>query len=150
MYSTWQMLQQKYKDNITRETGIFRVSKDIASAHMYRVPEIWQWASLLKDGYGEALEQNACALLDAMVKQRKMTPPSLKAFYLDFMEMLFSTIHGKNISIFNTPESMEIYHNGMKSVSAMKQLIHLVACSCTAGEDDAQDQPTRVKRIVHF
>ena len=52
---------------------------------MYRVPEIWQWASLLKDGYGEALEQNACALLDAMVKQRKMTPPSLKAFYLDFM-----------------------------------------------------------------
>ena len=150
MYSTWQMLQQKCKDNITRETGIFRVSKDIASAHMYRVPEIWQWASLLKDGYGEALEQNACALLDAMVKQRKMTPPSLKAFYLDFMEMLFSTIHGKNISIFNTPESMEIYHNGMKSVSAMKQLIHLVACSCTAGEDDAQDQPTRVKRIVHY
>ena len=75
MYSTWQMLQQKYKDNITRETGIFRVSKDIASAHMYRVPEIWQWASLLKDGYGEALEQNACTLLDAMVKQRKMTPP---------------------------------------------------------------------------
>ena len=50
----------------------------------------------------------------------------------------------------NTPESMEIYHNGMKSVSAMKQLIHLVACSCTAGEDDAQDQPTRVKRIVHY
>ena len=32
----------------------------------------------------------------------------------------------------------------------MKQLIHLVACSCTAGEDDAQDQPTRVKRIVHY
>lgn len=150
MHSTWQMLQQKYRDNITRETGIFRASKDIASAHMYRVPEIWQWASLLKEGYGETLEQNACALLDTMVEQRKMTPPSLKAFYLDFVEMLFGTIHGKNISIFDSPESMEIYRNGMRSVSAMKQLVHLVACSCTVGEEEAQDQPARVKRIVHY
>lgn len=150
MRDVWQSLQQKLRDNITRDTGIFRAGKHAVSAHMYRVPEIWQWAPLLKDGYGEALEQNACALLNTMVEQRKMNPPSLKAFYLDFMEMLFSTIHGQNISIFNTPENMDIYHNGMKSVEAMKQLIHLVSQSCTRTKENAQDQSARVKRIVHY
>lgn len=150
IYDAWQLLQQKFRDNITRETGIFCVSKMATGTHMYRVPEIWQWASLLKDGYGETLEQNACALLDAMIEQRKMNPPSLMAFYLDFMEMFFNTGSGKNNSIFDTPENMELYRNGMKSVSAMKQLIHLVARNCVENTEDAQDQSARVKRIVQY
>lgn len=150
VYDAWQILQQKFRDNITRDTGIFFAGKMVADARMYRVPEIWQWASLLKDGYGEALEQNACALLDAMIEQRKMNPPSLMAFYLDFMEMLFSAGSGENNSIFDTPENMELYRNGMKSVSAMKQLIHLVAQKCDENTEDAQDQSARVKRIIHY
>ena len=147
----WKSLYRRSQENITQNKGVFHIGKTAPNTHAYRMPEIKQWGVFLREGYPQALEESANTLLDEMVKSGKITPQSLQAFYLDFLGLLYTDAVDKNNGILNlidTPEKMEIYRNGMKSVDAMRQLIRMVVSSLQPSEE-AADQKARVEQIVH-
>lgn len=147
----WKNLYRRSQENITQNKGVFHIGRTAPNTHTYRMPEIKQWGVFLREGYPQALEESANALLDEMVKSGKITPQSLQAFYLDFLGLLYMDVGGGNnglLNLIDTPEKMEIYRNGMKSVDAMRQLIRMVVNSLQPSEE-AADQKERVEQIVH-
>lgn len=146
----WARLQGKHRQNVTRKITICYVGDKPLEMRTYRVPEIKQWSALIRDGHGKTLEEKACTTLDSLVDQQKMNAKTLHAFYLDFMEMVFTSIDGMDQTIFDTQEKIDIYRSGMRDIPSMKRLIHLTAQSCESTNDDTQDQKARVGRIIRY
>lgn len=87
------------------------------------MPQIRTWNTLLKDGYPEAVKQEAMTLLDEMSARGEMNADSLRSFYQDFMQMIYFTVGGSEEKIhelFYQPEALELYRNGMKSVDEIE------------------------------
>lgn len=127
---TWEKLLEMKNDNVALRRGVFRLKDAPRTPHLFRVPQVRGWHTLLKDGYAEAMEREAMELLNKMAGSGELTAETLRSFYQDFMQMLYFTIGGsekKMNALFNTPESLELYRNGMKSIDEMKALIHYVA-----------------------
>lgn len=146
----WKKLERKHRQNVTRKVMVAYVGDKQLEMRAWRVPQIKQWGALIRDGHGKTLEQEAIAALEQLVAQQKMNARTLQAFYLDFMEMVFTSTDGVDQAIFDTPEKMDIYRSGMRDVPAMKQLICLVAQGCACASDDEQDQEARVQRIIRY
>lgn len=88
--------------------------------------EIYQ--KLLQAGCAQAMEQEACQLLDKLTANNQLNSQTLRYFYQDFMQMLFSLPEKKRQDdMFREPEALELYRNGMKTVPDMKALVHYVA-----------------------
>ena len=91
-----------------------------------QAPEIYQ--KLLQAGCAQAMEQEACQLLDKLTANNQLNSQTLRYFYQDFMQMLFSLPEKKRQDdMFREPEALELYRNGMKTVPDMKALVHYVA-----------------------
>ena len=91
-----------------------------------QAPGIYQ--ELLQTGCAQAMEQEACQLLDKLTVNNQLNSQTLRYFYQDFMQMLFSLPEKKRQGdMFREPEALELYRNGMKTVPDMKALVHYVA-----------------------
>lgn len=105
-----------------------------------QVPEIYQ--KLLQAGCAQAMEQEACQLLDKLTANNQLNSQTLRYFYQDFMQMLFSLPEKKRQDdMFREPEALELYRNGMKTVPDMKALVHYVA-SVWDSETEENSQST--------
>lgn len=105
-----------------------------------QVPEIYQ--KLLQAGCAQAMEQEACQLLDKLTANNQLNSQTLRYFYQDFMQMLFSLPEKKRQDdMFREPEALELYRNGMKTVPDMKALVHYVA-SVWDSETEESSQST--------
>ncbi len=123
-------LEAMKDDNVSLRSGVFQREERQKSPHVFKVPQIRGWAHLLKEGYTEAMEQEAFKLLDSMAEKGSLNAETLRYFYQDFIQMVYFTlernaekIHG----MFRTSEELELYRNAMKSVDNMKTLIRHVA-----------------------
>lgn len=126
----WSRLLRLKDDNVALKRGIFLLKDAPRTPHIFRVPQVRGWNSLLRDGYPQAMEKEAMALLDEMAARGKLNAGTLRSFYQDFMQMLYSAISGSEKrmnELFHTPQSLELYRNGMKSIDDMKALIRYVA-----------------------
>ena len=95
---------------------------------VFRIPQIGAWQKLLQAGCAQAMEQEACQLLDKLTANNQLNSQTLRYFYQDFMQMLFSLPEKKRQDdMFREPEALELYRNGMKTVPDMKALVHYVA-----------------------
>lgn len=102
--------------------------------------EIYQ--KLLQAGCAQAMEQEACQLLDKLTANNQLNSQTLRYFYQDFMQMLFSLPEKKRQDdMFREPEALELYRNGMKTVPDMKALVHYVA-SVWDSETEESSQST--------
>ena len=102
--------------------------------------EIYQ--KLLQAGCAQAMEQEACQLLDKLTANNQLNSQTLRYFYQDFMQMLFSLPEKKRQDdMFREPEALELYRNGMKTVPDMKALVHYVA-SVWDSETEENSQST--------
>lgn len=102
--------------------------------------EIYQ--KLLQAGCAQAMEQEACQLLDKLTVNNQLNSQTLRYFYQDFMQMLFSFPEKKRQGdMFREPEALELYRNGMKTVPDMKALVHYVA-SVWDNETEESSQST--------
>ena len=81
-------------ENVTLRSGVFRLKEAPRQPHIFRVPQIRTWNTLLKDGYPEAVKQEAMTLLDEMSARGEMNADSLRSFYQDFMQMIYFTVGG--------------------------------------------------------
>ncbi len=126
----WEELCNQKGDNVLNKSGIFDVEAErTAIKHTYRMPRIRHWHDLFKDGYCDAVEQEALELLDELCVGGAMNQEMLFDFYQDFMQMIYVTAAetGQALKdIFQSYEAMELYRGGMKSVEQMKRLIHYV------------------------
>lgn len=105
-----------------------------------QAPEIYQ--KLLQAGCAQAMEQEACQLLDKLTVNNQLNSQTLRYFYQDFMQMLFSFPEKKRQGdMFREPEALELYRNGMKTVPDMKALVHYVA-SVWDSETEESSQST--------
>lgn len=105
-----------------------------------QAPEIYQ--KLLQTGCAQAMEQEACQLLDKLTVNNQLNSQTLRYFYQDFMQMLFSFPEKKRQGdMFREPEALELYRNGMKTVPDMKALVHYVA-SVWDNETEESSQST--------
>ena len=117
------------------------------------MPQIRTWNTLLKDGYPEAVKQEAMTLLDEMSARGEMNADSLRSFYQDFMQMIYFTVGGSEEKIhelFYQPEALELYRNGMKSVDEMKALIRYVTSSWTEHKsvDESKELLDKLKQYI--
>lgn len=88
------------------------------------------------------MEQEACQLLDKLTANNQLNSQTLRYFYQDFMQMLFSLPEKKRQDdMFREPEALELYRNGMKTVPDMKALVHYVA-SVWDSETEESSQST--------
>lgn len=150
---TWEKLLQMKNDNVALRRGVFRLKDAPRTPHLFRVPQVRGWHTLLKDGYAEAMEREAMELLNKMASSGDLTAETLRSFYQDFMQMLYFTIGGsekKMNALFNTPESLELYRNGMKSIDEMKALIHYVADNWKnrKSADETRDLLEKLQRYI--
>lgn len=91
----------------------------------------------MQEGYPQTVEQEACQLLDRLAAHNQLDRMELRLFYQDFMQMVFTSMETDQARLrgmFREPEALELYRNGMKTVDAMKALIHYVAGSWGGGE----------------
>lgn len=96
----------------------------------------------LQAGCAQAMEQEACQLLDKLTANNQLNSQTLRYFYQDFMQMLFSLPEKKRQDdMFREPEALELYRNGMKTVPDMKALVHYVA-SVWDSETEENSQST--------
>ena len=109
---------------------------------VFRIPQIGAWQKLLQTGCAQAMEQEACQLLDKLTVNNQLNSQTLRYFYQDFMQMLFSFPEKKRQGdMFREPEALELYRNGMKTVPDMKALVHYVA-SAWDSETEENSQST--------
>ena len=78
----------------------------------------------------------------ALTANNQLNSQTLRYFYQDFMQMLFSLPEKKRQDdMFREPEALELYRNGMKTVPDMKALVHYVA-SVWDSETEESSQST--------
>lgn len=139
----WRSLMRRRDENVSLRSGVFsaqRPPEKVESA--FHIPQIAAWRRLMLDGCAPAMEQEACQLLDKLASSNRMNSMTLRFFYQDFMQMLFTppvSEQGQIRQMFQKPETLELYRNGMKTVPDMKALIHYVA-STWGGDSSASDQ----------
>lgn len=153
MPDLWEKLLHMRDENVALRSGVFRLKEAPRQPHIFRVPQIRTWNTLLKDGYPEAVEQEAMTLLDEMSARGEMNADSLRSFYQDFMQMIYFTVGGSEEKIhelFYQPEALELYRNGMKSVDKMKALIRYVTSSWTEHKsvDESKELLDRLKQYI--
>lgn len=153
MPDLWEKLLHMRDENVALRSGVFRLKEAPRQPHIFRVPQIRTWNTLLKDGYPEAVEQEAMTLLDEMSARGEMNADSLRSFYQDFMQMIYFTVGGSEEKIhelFYQPEALELYRNGMKSVDEMKALIRYVTSSWTEHKsvDESKELLDRLKQYI--
>lgn len=149
----WERLVKMQSDNVALRRGVFRLKDAPRTPHVFRVPQVRGWYTLLKDGYAEAMQHEAFTLLDEMAARGELNADSLRTFYQDFMQMLYFTTGGseeKMNALFHTPESLELYRNGMKSIDEMKALIRYVADSwqVRSSADESRALLEKLKRYI--
>ena len=130
MCDCWSLLEHMSSDNVALKTGVYQLSQHEREPYMFHVPQIQRWHTFLRDGYIEAIEEEASQLLDQLLASGQLNAKTLNHFYQDFLQMLYHTIDGnENVmhKMFHTPEELELYRNGMRSVDQMKKLINHVA-----------------------
>lgn len=153
MCQIWRQLGDISKENIMLLPGVFQLEKvKHRNSYVYRMPEISQWAALLREGYPKTMDESACALLDKMVVEEKMNAKTLMMFQLDFMEMLSTVKTDESdyvMEIMNSPEKLRIFCDSTKSIEHMKQFIHLVASGVKEKEDGISPKML-VERIMLY
>lgn len=110
MPDLWEKLLHMQGENVTLRSGVFRLKEAPRQPHIFRVPQIRTWNTLLKDGYPEAVKQEAMTLLDEMSARGEMNADSLRSFYQDFMQMIYFTVGGSEEKIhelFYQPEALD-------------------------------------------
>ena len=149
----WEKLVRMRDDNVALRRGVFRLKDAPRTPHVFRVPQVRGWHNLLKDGYAGAMEREALKLLDDMAARGELNAETLRIFYQDFMQMLYFTIGGsdeKMNALFHTPEALELYRNGMKSIDEMKGLIRYVAGAWDGQKtvDESHELLEKLKRYI--
>ncbi|MFV0353265.1 MAG: response regulator [Oscillospiraceae bacterium] len=152
MPECWRSLKEMCADNVSLREGVFQREEKRRVPHSFRVPQIRSWHGLLRDGYTDAVEKEGTELLDTLSEEGRLDAETLRAFYQDFMQMVYHSLEGneeKIHNLFHTPEDFEVYRNGMKSIENMKRLIHLVMQGLEA-KTGPMDQKSLVAEIVRY
>lgn len=124
----YQKLLQQRSENVALKSGVLLGRPAEKAPEVFRIPQIGAWQKLLQAGCAQAMEQEACQLLDKLTANNQLNSQTLRYFYQDFMQMLFSLPEKKRQDdMFREPEALELYRNGMKTVPDMKALVHYVA-----------------------
>ena len=138
----YQELLQQRSENVALKSGVLLGRPAEKAPEVFRIPQIGAWQKLLQAGCAQAMEQEACQLLDKLTVNNQLNSQTLRYFYQDFMQMLFSFPEKKRQGdMFREPEALELYRNGMKTVPDMKALVHYVA-SVWDNETEENSQST--------
>lgn len=138
----YQKLLQQRSENVALKGGVLLGRPAEKAPEVFRIPQIGAWQKLLQAGCAQAMEQEACQLLDKLTVNNQLNSQTLRYFYQDFMQMLFSFPEKKRQGdMFREPEALELYRNGMKTVPDMKALVHYVA-SVWDNETEESSQST--------
>lgn len=138
----YQKLLQQRSENVALKSGVLLGRPAEKAPEVFRIPQIGAWQKLLQAGCAQAMEQEACQLLDKLTANNQLNSQTLRYFYQDFMQMLFSLPEKKRQDdMFREPEALELYRNGMKTVPDMKALVHYVA-SVWDSETEENSQST--------
>lgn len=138
----YQELLQQRSENVALKSGVLLGRPAEKAPEVFRIPQIGAWQKLLQAGCAQAMEQEACQLLDKLTVNNQLNSQTLRYFYQDFMQMLFSFPEKKRQDdMFREPEALELYRNGMKTVPDMKALVHYVA-SVWDNETEESSQST--------
>ena len=124
----YQKLLQRRGENVALKSGVLFARTAEKVSEVFHIPQIGAWRKLLQEGCALTMEQEACRLLDKLTANNQMNSQTLRYFYQDFMQMIFSLPEKDHQhAMFQEPETLELYRNGMKTVQDMKALIHYVA-----------------------
>lgn len=126
LHSAWQKLLSHRDANVAHNSGVFSANNKVSKfdKHVNTVQHAANWKTLIQDSNFVAAEALITKILDDMIAEDKMTADSLLSFYQSFMQFVYENTDAKQI--FSSPEAIELYRNGMKTVPDMKLLIHYV------------------------
>ena len=86
----YQELLQQRSENVALKSGVLLGRPAEKVPEVFRIPQIGAWQKLLQTGCAQAMEQEACQLLDKLTVNNQLNSQTLRYFYQDFMQMLFS------------------------------------------------------------
>ncbi len=148
----WKKLQTRAESNVLRQKGVFFPEADVFQGEPgYRLSKVKYWKKLLDEGYYQTVEEEAIGLLRQLSQQNVMNKETLRAFYQDFMQMLYAWMNegGRALgSIFTTAEAMELYQSGTKSVQQMEELIHYALMNLGQEQQSEDIDSQAVMRLV--
>lgn len=152
MPGLWPQLRKAKEENVALQSGVFWLSDQPRPARVFRVPQIKSWSTLLSSGFPEAMEREADELLDQLSQRGQLDSATLNAFYHDFFQMLSHAAEGNQDLLqfmFQEPQALELYRNGMRSIDDMKMLIHHVATKYQ-GEKPLDNQREIVEKVCQY
>ena len=134
----WNKLLEQKNENVALKSGVYTgQERHGPRRENFHIHQAAGWRRLMQEGYPQTVEQEACQLLDRLAAHNQLDRMELRLFYQDFMQMVFTSMETDQARLrgmFREPEALELYRNGMKTVDAMKALIHYVAGSWGGGE----------------
>lgn len=150
----WQQLIKQHEANVVKIPGVFMHTKQENSKQLLHpfenIPTL-HWKIILNEGNYRELKKGAISTLDNMVQSGNMNADSLLSFYRGFMQLLIDANDNMHImEWFNTPESIELYRNGMKSVDNMKALICYVASRGEEKPPAVNDHQEIVANVISY
>lgn len=134
----WNKLLEQKNENVALKSGVYTgQERHGPRRENFHIHQAAGWRRLMQEGYPQTVAQEACQLLDRLAAHNQLDRMELRLFYQDFMQMVFTSMETDQARLrgmFREPEALELYRNGMKTVDAMKALIHYVAGSWGGGE----------------
>ncbi len=152
MAGGWKSLLKRKDENVGLKEGVYfpQKSEPAFQGHHYHTAGIAHWGRLLEEGYGPAMEEEACRILDDMAQKGHLTSKTLSYFYQDFLHMLHGIMGKEGVgSLFAADSEQELYQNGAKSIDHMKALIHHAACRFQSGSAET-DQKEAVFQVIQY
>lgn len=143
------------KNNVAQKRGFFRGEDDQTKSEGQEEisPDFQIWETLLVQGDGNIVYEEAVTYLNKMAELNKLDSSSLKNFYNDFVRVLFHMEEraGAGIEdIFISQEQMECYLNAYTTVSAMKTFLEIVTCYFTKEINEEEKAGKIIQQVKEY
>lgn len=149
----WKQLVEFKENNVSLKKGVFFERDEGHQEYKFHLPKIKlkRWYRYIKEGQLKALEDEAIEVLDEMSTEEKVDAECLWIIYQDFIQLVFTAMDENDINckgLFNTDQGQVIYKNAMKSIDAMKELVHYVVGKFHDNDDNEEE--TMIYQIIEY
>lgn len=142
-------VNQMQKDNVAYRSGIFVKSSNFNAKSPDRNEKIREWSHKLAGGKADSVKNEIIGNLE----KGTWDAWTLKQFYLEFMQSVFSACEELSISnhqIFEEQQKFEDSLNAWKSIYAMKELVIQIADYFCQQRQKEKDHYNYIESVIQY
>ncbi|MCI8401910.1 MAG: response regulator [Lachnospiraceae bacterium] len=152
MPGEWKRLLERRDRNVAGKKGVIGAPAAAAVREEGYQPQAMRWLQLLKEQGAAVVEEDACACLDRLLEEGRLTAGMMASFCMDFNHLLARIWEpeGELAVLQRSADWQTMSHEAMHSADRMRELIHETMGCCGKQEADSGDEQNVTKQIVDY